>query len=182
MPLNVISSIVLIIMLCIIPNTNPAENVAYEIPGDVSIGVLLPIHKADGRTCGEIDPQNGILQLIAAEMALERVNRILNASAGFQLGMMVRDTCYRADKALEEALTLALRRSGRGDSRQAGVIGVIGPSSSEESVLVATLLKLFKLPQVYMKKNQTENNKKKNLKDKRNFVQTSSGMYEKKTN
>ncbi|KAK3104782.1 hypothetical protein FSP39_009992 [Pinctada imbricata] len=71
------------------------------------------------------------------------------------------DTCYTADKALENSLLFAesrfdisaiptssdIKKPSKA-SYSGRIIGVLGPTASEDSVKVATLLKLFKIPQI----------------------------------
>ena len=77
--------------------------------------------------------------------------------------MIALDTCYNTDRALEETLVFAQNRY-RGDATPLNIsdsdsgqvtdliknrsIAVLGPDASEVSISVATLLKLFKIPQV----------------------------------
>ncbi|KAK3101014.1 hypothetical protein FSP39_000269 [Pinctada imbricata] len=137
-----------------------------HIDGDVYIAALFPIHRSYNGGCGSINPQDGIERVVAAMFALDSVNDRLEKETGFRLGMLAKDTCYSNDRALEESLQFAQSRfkdeskftysdqcysllnGAAGNQTRNTVVGVIGPSTSEESMQVATLLKLFKLPQI----------------------------------
>ena len=133
------------------------------IPGDVLIGGLFPMHFDGNKKCGPINPFTGIQEISCVIFYLQKVNEVLHHSIGIRLGMVALDTCYNTDKTLEETLVFAQNRY-RGDattlnisdSDRGQVIGlikdrilaVLGPAASEGSISVATLLKLFKIPQV----------------------------------
>ena len=133
------------------------------IPGDVLIGGLFPMHFDGNRKCGPISPFTGIQEIGGVMFYLKKINEVLYNSTGIRLGMVAMDTCYSTDRALEEALVLAQNRYRGGlpplntsfsnsgsmtDKIRDRVIAVLGPTASEESISVATLLKLFKIPQV----------------------------------
>ena len=134
------------------------------IPGDIIIGGLFSVHSAGSDTiCGPVSPIFGIQEIGSVIHSLEEVNRILQNTSGFQLGMFAMDTCFNTERALEESLVLAENRymdtgSINGTSHQNQdsilsiikdrIIAVIGPTASASSISVATLLKLFHIPQV----------------------------------
>lgn len=137
------------------------------IPGDFLLGALFPIHYSESRFCtSRINEQDGIQILEAAVFALREVNSYLEPS-GLSLGLLARDSCYETSIALQHALEFAQRRYNSQpirfenctctSSQDNNVIGVIGPARSKETVDVAKLLNLFKVPQVrhYIKCNKS---------------------------
>lgn len=131
-----------------------SEKEQLRIDGDFMVGALFPIH--DCRN-GQINEQDGIQILEAAVFALEEVNKELKPK-GLTLGLIARDSCYDTSIALEHALEYAQRRINSNPFRfenctctssvQNNIIGVIGPPRSKETINVALLLTLFKVPQV----------------------------------
>nr|XP_022336894.1 metabotropic glutamate receptor 6-like [Crassostrea virginica]XP_022336895.1 metabotropic glutamate receptor 6-like [Crassostrea virginica] len=131
-----------------------SEKKQLRIDGDFIVGALFPIH--DCRN-GQINEQDGIQILEAAVFALEEVNKELKLK-GLTLGLIARDSCYDTSIALEHALEYAQRRINSNPLRfenctctssvQNNIIGVIGPPRSKETINVALLLTLFKVPQI----------------------------------
>ena len=131
-----------------------SEREQLQIDGDFMVGALFPIH--DCRN-GQINEQDGIQILEAAVFALDEVNKELKPK-GLTLGLIARDSCYDTSIALEHALEYAQRRINSNPFRfenctctssvQNNIIGVIGPPRSKETINVALLLTLFKVPQV----------------------------------
>lgn len=125
-----------------------SEKKQLRIDGDFIVGALFPIH--DCRN-GQINEQDGIQILEAAVFALGEVNNKLEPK-GLTLGLIARDSSYDTSIASEHALEYAQRRINSNPFRfvngQNNIIGVIGPPGSKETVNVALLLTLFKVPQV----------------------------------
>ncbi|XP_038075805.1 metabotropic glutamate receptor 2-like [Patiria miniata] len=129
-------------------------------PGDVVLGGLFMIHQAaEGNGCGALASQMG---LQALETMLYTVDVINNSTflPGFKLGVRALDDCNQESKSLERSLDFVHRPvcendSGVGQgqhqdkgSDSAHVVGVVGSASSLNSITVANLLKLFKIPQI----------------------------------
>uniref|UniRef100_A0A8C4E315 Glutamate receptor, metabotropic 4 n=1 Tax=Dicentrarchus labrax TaxID=13489 RepID=A0A8C4E315_DICLA len=136
---------------------------SIRIDGDISLGGLFPVHARghDGKPCGELKKEKGIHRLEAMLFALDRINNDNNLLPNITLGARVLDTCSRDTHALEQSLTFvqALIEKDGTDVKCLGggspiitkperVVGVIGASSSSVSIMVANILRLFKIPQV----------------------------------
>ncbi|KAM9813248.1 metabotropic glutamate receptor 4-like [Neosynchiropus ocellatus] len=136
---------------------------SIRIDGDISLGGLFPVHARghDGKPCGELKKEKGIHRLEAMLFALDRINNDNNLLPNITLGARILDTCSRDTHALEQSLTFvqALIEKDGTDVKCVGggapiitkperVVGVIGASSSSVSIMVANILRLFKIPQV----------------------------------
>uniref|UniRef100_A0A8C5HMP2 Metabotropic glutamate receptor 4-like n=1 Tax=Gouania willdenowi TaxID=441366 RepID=A0A8C5HMP2_GOUWI len=136
---------------------------SIRIDGDISLGGLFPVHARghEGKACGELKKEKGIHRLEAMLFALDRINNDNNLLPNITLGARILDTCSRDTHALEQSLTFvqALIEKDGTDVKCLGgglpiitkperVVGVIGASSSSVSIMVANILRLFKIPQV----------------------------------
>ncbi|XP_061641210.1 metabotropic glutamate receptor 4-like isoform X4 [Phyllopteryx taeniolatus] len=136
---------------------------SIRIDGDISLGGLFPVHARghEGKPCGELKKEKGIHRLEAMLFALDRINNDNNLLPNITLGARILDTCSRDTHALEQSLTFvqALIEKDGTDVKCLGggapiitkperVVGVIGASSSSVSIMVANILRLFKIPQV----------------------------------
>lgn len=133
---------------------------SIRIDGDISLGGLFPVHARghDGKPCGELKKEKGIHRLEAMLFALDRINNDNNLLPNITLGARILDTCSRDTHALEQSLTFvqALIEKDGTDVKCVGggapiiskperVVGVIGASSSSVSIMVANILRLFKV-------------------------------------
>ena len=158
-----------IFVIAIILNSASSEvNISNSmyLSGDIIIGGLFSVHSAERKgNCGPVSPFFGIQEIGNVIYSLTEVNRILKTSCGFQLGMVAMDTCFDTERALELSLIFAqnrYRNIGQLNvtspcntnsllcSINDKIIAVIGPTASDASISVATLLKLFKIPQVIL--------------------------------
>ncbi|KAG7478474.1 hypothetical protein MATL_G00081100 [Megalops atlanticus] len=136
---------------------------SIRIDGDISLGGLFPVHArgSDGKACGELKKEKGIHRLEAMLFALDRINNDPELLPNITLGARVLDTCSRDTHALEQSLTFVqalIQRDGSDVKCLSGgppivskperVVGVIGASASSVSIMVANILRLFKIPQV----------------------------------
>ncbi|XP_062400977.1 metabotropic glutamate receptor 4-like [Sardina pilchardus] len=136
---------------------------SIRIDGDISLGGLFPVHARghDGKACGELKKEKGIHRLEAMLFALDRINNDHSLLPNITLGARILDTCSRDTHALEQSLTFvqALIEKDGSDVKCLGggapiiskperVVGVIGASASSVSIMVANILRLFKIPQV----------------------------------
>ncbi|XP_010793799.1 metabotropic glutamate receptor 4-like [Notothenia coriiceps] len=136
---------------------------SIRIDGHISLGGLFPVHARghDGKPCGELKKEKGIHRLEAMLFALDRINNDHNLLPNITLGARILDTCSRDTHALEQSLTFvqALIEKDGTDVKCLGggapiitkperVVGVIGASSSSVSIMVANILRLFKISQV----------------------------------
>lgn len=133
---------------------------SIRIDGDISLGGLFPVHARghEGKPCGELKKEKGIHRLEAMLFALDRINNDNNLLPNITLGARILDTCSRDTHALEQSLTFvqALIEKDGTDVKCLGggapiitkperVVGVIGASSSSVSIMVANILRLFKV-------------------------------------
>ncbi|XP_037109737.1 metabotropic glutamate receptor 8-like isoform X1 [Syngnathus acus] len=147
------------------PDADPQQELAHSIrlDGDIILGGLFPVHARGerGQSCGEVKKEKGIQRLEAMLFAIDLVNKDPELLPNVTLGARVLDTCSRDTHALEQSLTFvqALMERDTGDVRCANgqtpvfaksdkVVGVIGAASSSVSVMVANILRLFKIPQI----------------------------------
>ncbi|XP_026118190.1 metabotropic glutamate receptor 4 isoform X2 [Carassius auratus] len=136
---------------------------SIRIDGDISLGGLFPVHARghEGKPCGELKKEKGIHRLEAMLFALDRINNDHELLPNITLGARILDTCSRDTHALEQSLTFVqalIEKDGTDVKCQGGgspiitkperVVGVIGASSSSVSIMVANILRLFKIPQV----------------------------------
>lgn len=136
---------------------------SIRIDGDISLGGLFPVHARghNGKPCGELKKEKGIHRLEAMLFALDRINNDHDLLPNITLGARILDTCSRDTHALEQSLTFVqalIEKDGTDVKCQGGgspiitkperVVGVIGASSSSVSIMVANILRLFKVSTV----------------------------------
>lgn len=110
--------------------------------GDIVIlGALFPVHKNMDNQCGDV-LDLGLQRLEAMVLAVDKVNNNTALLPGITLSFEIRDTCTQSNYALEQSLHFV---SSRG---VLGISGVVGAASSSVSIAVASLLRLFKIPQI----------------------------------
>ena len=116
--------------------------------GDVILGGLFPVHRKSKYTenaCGVIDVQPGFQYLAAMLFALQKINNSTSLLPNITLGAEIYDTCRSqtigADRAKDIIKHTLL------DNKKP-LVGVIGPFSSDVSIAVATLLRVFQIPQI----------------------------------
>lgn len=139
----------------------PSTEVAV-IDGDVFLGGLFPVHaKGIGSTfCGELNEQVGIHRVEAMLYAIDQVNNNKNLLPNITLGTEIRDDCGTVNTALEQCLNFVLGALANREqmcpfsrglpeiNNKSLLGGVVGPSYSTTTVQVASLLRLFDVPQV----------------------------------
>jgi len=139
-----------------------------HLPGDLLLGGLFPMHEQyvedKEYPCGEIKEEKGIQRLEAMLYALDEINSNSKILPNITLGAMILDTCSNPSYALEQSMEFvrAHMDSNREEEDTAGgeecskegenlsqpVAGVIGASFSGVSIMVANILKLFRIPQI----------------------------------
>ncbi|XP_077373915.1 glutamate receptor, metabotropic 8b isoform X6 [Festucalex cinctus] len=146
-------------------NADPQQEHGHSIrlDGDIILGGLFPVHARGerGQPCGELKKEKGIHRLEAMLFAIDLVNKDPELLPNVTLGARILDTCSRDTHALEQSLAFvqALIERDAGDVRCANgqapvfakpdkVVGVIGAAASSVSVMVANILRLFKIPQI----------------------------------
>ncbi|XP_038163478.1 metabotropic glutamate receptor 8-like, partial [Cyprinodon tularosa] len=136
---------------------------SIRLDGDIILGGLFPVHARGerGAPCGELKKEKGIHRLEAMLFAIDLINKDQDLLPNVTLGARILDTCSRDTYALEQSLTFvqALIERDSSDVRCANgesaifakpdkVVGIIGASSSSVSIMVANILRLFKIPQI----------------------------------
>uniref|UniRef100_A0A8C0C1M7 Glutamate metabotropic receptor 8 n=1 Tax=Buteo japonicus TaxID=224669 RepID=A0A8C0C1M7_9AVES len=136
---------------------------SIRLDGDIILGGLFPVHaKGDrGVPCGELKKEKGIHRLEAMLYAIDQINKDPDLLANITLGVRILDTCSRDTYALEQSLTFvqALIEKDGSDVKCANgdppiftkpdkISGVIGAAASSVSIMVANILRLFKIPQI----------------------------------
>ncbi|XP_076861643.1 metabotropic glutamate receptor 8 [Brachyhypopomus gauderio] len=136
---------------------------SIRLDGDIILGGLFPVHSrgAQGAPCGELKKEKGIHRLEAMLFAIDLINKDPELLPNVTLGARVLDTCSRDTYALEQSLTFVqalIERDGsdvrcaNGDppvfAKPDKIVGVIGASASSVSIMVANILRLFKIPQI----------------------------------
>ena len=134
---------------------------------DFVLGGLFPIHsdKGGGR-CGAVREERGLERMEAMLFAIDMINNDSNLLKGLSLGYDIRDTCNSENIGLDESIDLIITGSQldiescqsaamMGTNRTDGMfvqpsptVGIVGAASSQVSVPVASLARLFQTPQV----------------------------------
>ncbi|CAI5449478.1 unnamed protein product [Caenorhabditis angaria] len=148
----------LILALAAISSAHTIKQIS--VPGEITLGGLFPIHEAGrNQSCGKIKADQGVQRMVAMLFALEQVNRERILIPEASLGAQILDTCSVDSYALEQTLEFikSVMSNGQGVtcedkkapaySRQP-VVAVVGAAGSQVSVMVASMLQLFKIPQV----------------------------------
>lgn len=133
---------------------------SIRLDGDIILGGLFPVHARGERgvPCGELKKEKGIHRLEAMLFAIDLINKDPELLPNITLGARILDTCSRDTYALEQSLTFVqalIERDGsdvrcaNGDppifAKPDKVVGVIGASASSVSIMVANILRLFKV-------------------------------------
>ena len=138
----------------------PEHAHSIRLDGDIILGGLFPVHARGERgvPCGELKKEKGIHRLEAMLFAIDLINKDPELLPNVTLGARVLDTCSRDTYALEQSLTFVqalIERDGsdvrcaNGDppifAKPDKVVGVIGAAASSVSIMVANILRLFKV-------------------------------------
>lgn len=133
---------------------------SIRVDGDIILGGLFPVHAKGERgvPCGELKKEKGIHRLEAMLYAIDQINKDPDLLSNITLGVRILDTCSRDTYALEQSLTFvqALIEKDASDVKCANgdppiftkpdkISGVIGAAASSVSIMVANILRLFKV-------------------------------------
>lgn len=154
----------LILMLTFSTNINSCFGTEKEkllIDGKIIFGGLFPMHeKQQGEDrCGKIKKEKGIQRLEAMLFAVKRINDDIDILPGIPIGVHILDTCSSDTYALEQCMDFIKAQMTtiditdyKCDNGQTPlynpikpVVGVIGAASSTVSIMVANILRLFKV-------------------------------------
>lgn len=142
------------------PQAAPEYAHSIRLDGDIILGGLFPVHSRGdrGTPCGELKKEKGIHRLEAMMFAIDLINKDPELLPNITLGARILDTCSRDTYALEQSLTFvqALIERDGSDVRCADgnppiftkpdkIVGVIGAAASSVSIMVANILRLFKV-------------------------------------
>lgn len=131
--------------------------------GDIILGGLFPVHKYNSSapgSCGGIREQASIQRVEAMIYAIDQINRDKTILPGVKLGFKILDYCTSDVVALNQAvkflptspfareLSKKPQQTCKSEDTTTCVPAVIGGYSSLVSMQVASLLRLFKIPQV----------------------------------
>ena len=129
---------------------------------DFVLGGIFPIHHSSdgGAACGEVRLEKGLERLEAFFFSIDLINADNTLLQGLTLGYDVRDTCSSQNIGLDETVDLVITRSNldiescpvnmvtTDDFLDSPTSAVIGAAASFISVPVASLLRLFNIPQI----------------------------------
>nr|CAD2185391.1 unnamed protein product [Meloidogyne enterolobii] len=139
-----------------------------QVPGSILIGGLFPIHESSRNTsgstlCGRIKADQGVQRMVSMLYALEQINKNHRILPGIQLGAQILDSCSVETHALEQSLQFIQSVCAEGEQQYFNeklsliseqnnkgrkIAAVIGAASSQVSVMVSSMLQLFKIPMV----------------------------------
>ena len=123
----------------------------YQKGGDINIGFLVNVHKhGHAEFCSEDHwPRSAQVTEIPAYMT-QLINSDSTLLPNITLGFVVFDGCSKDLTALGRSLSfIPTRADARGQQHEwpnLDVVGIVGPDTSRQAVMVASLLGLFQLP------------------------------------
>ena len=116
----------------------------------VVLGGLFAIHRSENKMCAYPGINPVMIQDVEAMVqTVDKINRDENFIPGVTLAYEIRDTCSLPHHALEQAiLSLFMSEKGLRNNTGLSVSGFVGTSFSSVSLLVAGLLRIFRIPQI----------------------------------
>jgi len=143
-------------------NKMAVKDKSIILSGDIVLGGLFPMHEMGigGEVCGAIKEEKGIQRVEAMLYAIDMINADPELLPGVILGCHILDTCLRDTYALEQSLEFIKPYMSSIDGQEykckdglqptklfqlKPVAGVIGASASPVSIMVANILRLFKV-------------------------------------
>lgn len=153
--------IALLCMSVIYKHASALDKEKIQMDGDIIFGGLFPMHEKGqlGESCGRIKKEKGIQRLEAMLFAVDKINNDVSLLPGLQIGLHILDTCSSDTYALEQCMDFIKAQlttiditdyhCDNGSTPQytpvKPVAGVIGAASSTVSIMVANILRLFKV-------------------------------------
>ena len=109
----------------------------------VRLGGLFSLHSYENGQCGLL--RVSLVERVEAMVyAIQEINKDPSILPGVNLTFDIRTTCSNRDRALAEALNY-VHDPGSSDLP---VSAIMGPAFSDSSILVASILNLFEIPQI----------------------------------
>ncbi|XP_071054565.1 metabotropic glutamate receptor 4-like isoform X2 [Onthophagus taurus] len=144
-----------------------------RIHGDVILGGIFPMHEQlsgnPEAPCGAVKEEKGMQRLEAMLYAIDEINNSTELLPNVTLGALIIDSCSSDTYALEQSMEFVRSYMNQDMSEykcESGkppvyvpykpVTAVIGASFSVVSIMVANILRLFKIPQVSYASTSTE--------------------------
>lgn len=116
-----------------------------SINNSVNLGGLFAVHPDRGNgLCGKIRTSS-FVNTQAMIYAVQTINADPNLLPGVSLTYDLRDTCGISNIALEETIDFMAEH---GSPPVGGISGLVGPTQSDVSISVASLLRIFRVPQI----------------------------------
>ncbi|XP_060115585.1 taste receptor type 1 member 3-like [Heteronotia binoei] len=151
-------------VLCTGPSEAKTNSLAaqFSTPGDFVIGGLFAFHskvrykaKAEIPTCYSFYT-HGYQRHLAMRFAIDEINNSTALLPGVQLGYEIHNTCDNVVVATKPAVAFLSKYPGNGGLEvqcnyidyKPYVIAVVGPDSSELSVVLSRLLNFLSIPQI----------------------------------
>ena len=144
----------------------------HNTDADFVLGGLFPLRavRPGSIQCGEIRLERGIERMEAMLYAVDVINNSTELLPGLKLGYDLRDTCSSDTVGLEESLDILVSGGVLTDAlsmdttctmsdnstRVITPIGVVGAASSGVTLPIATLMRLFNMPQVSYASSSSE--------------------------
>ncbi|XP_006619708.1 metabotropic glutamate receptor 7-like isoform X1 [Apis dorsata] len=145
-----------------------------RINGDVILGGIFPMHEqvagSIGQSpCGAVKEEKGMQRLEAMLYVLDEINSDDDLLPNTTLGALILDSCSSDTYALDQSMEFVRSYMNQDISEykcendkppmyvpHKPVTGVIGASFSVVSIMVANILRLFKIPQISYASTSTE--------------------------
>lgn len=159
MHLTAIICLITLIQMSLEARVDSSEvRLVAKIDGNLTIGVLLPIHYPPNNIdiidnqeikCLDVREEYGIQRVEAVFYAIDRINGNNTLLPGLTLGVEIRDDCWYAPVTIQQTLELikdvmptvcqsnsSINLTGQSKSKDKGLIGVVGPGSSSSTIEV----------------------------------------------
>ncbi|KAL0108286.1 hypothetical protein PUN28_015079 [Cardiocondyla obscurior] len=145
-----------------------------RIGGDIILGGIFPMHEqvasAGGQSpCGAVKEEKGMQRLEAMLYVLDQINNDEELLPNTTLGALILDSCSSDTYALDQSMEFVRSYMNQDISEykcengksptyvpHKPVTGVIGAAFSVVSIMVANILRLFKIPQISYASTSTE--------------------------
>lgn len=113
----------------------------------VLLGGLFTVHSNEGGVCTGRINAGPFINVKAMMFAVDSINRNPDLLPNITLAFNIRDTCGINNIALKETVEM-MELGDKGESSNVGISGLVGPALSDISISVASLLRIFQLPQI----------------------------------